>query len=852
MSGEHPSAGPAGAGGLSPGDDSFRLLVEAVRDYAIFLLDPTGHVVTWNAGAERLKGYTAAEILGQHFSRFYPPEDVAAGKPARQLEQAARDGRTEDEGWRVRKDGSRFWANVIMTALRDPAGRLTGFAKITRDLTERKQAEESLEQRVRERTAELTRLNEALRAEMAQRQQVEDSLRQSEARFRQVADNLPDGFIYQLVQAPDGRGRFSYVSGGVEALCGVTPAEATADAAALYGLIVKEDLPHVRAREEESLRERKPFDCSFRLRTRGGEIRWLHCRSAPRPLPDGGAVWDGIALDITHRKRVEQTQQFLVEMTAVLAASLDYATTLTNVARLCVPRLADWCAVDVLEPGRPLRRLAVAHVDPDKVRWAHEVQRRYPPDPQSAPGVFRVLRTGRAELYPDVPDELLVQSARDADHLRLLRELGVVSVMLVPLCARDRTLGVITLVSAESRRRFGPADLEFAEEIGRRAGTAADNARLYGEVVEAARRKDQFLAMLAHELRNPLAPVRNALHILRLRAGDPAVVEEMQQMMSRQLGHLGRLIDDLLDVTRINRGKVKLRRERLDLARLARQAADDRRRLLEEAGVTLRVEVPETPVWVTGDATRLAQVLDNLLSNAAKFTARGGEVAVALTAEAGRAVLRVRDTGVGIEPALLPHVFEVFTQAEQALDRSRGGLGLGLALVKGLVELHGGSVEADSAGLGQGTVFTVYLPAEAELPALLDRPVHPEPPAKRLRVLIVEDNRDAADSLRMLLTLFGYEVSVAYSGPEGVAAARRARPDVVVCDIGLPGMDGFSVASAIRRDPATADARLIAVTGYGQEEDRQRSREAGFDQHLVKPVDPTVLERLLAQVAGIG
>jgi CheY-like chemotaxis protein len=321
-------------------------------------------------------------------------------------------------------------------------------------------------------------------------------------------------------------------------------------------------------------------------------------------------------------------------------------------------------------------------------------------------------------------------------------------------------------------------------------------------------------------------------------------------MMERQVGHLGRLVDDLLDVSRITTGKVQLRPERLDLARVARQAAADHRAGYEAKGVGLGVTAADTPVWVSGDPTRLAQVLDNLLTNALKFTAPGGEVSVSVTPDAGgRARLTVRDTGAGIEPEMLGRLFEPFSQADRTLDRSAGGLGLGLAIVRGLARLHGGSVRAESAGLGQGSTFTVTLPAYAEPPALSARPALPRPTAKRLRVLVVEDNQDAADSLRLLLEAYGYQVAVAYSGPDGVRAAKEHRPDVVVCDIGLPGMDGYRVAQALRGNPATAAARLIALTGYGRDEDRRRAREAGFDGHLTKPADPATLEAILTGAA---
>jgi signal transduction histidine kinase len=386
-----------------------------------------------------------------------------------------------------------------------------------------------------------------------------------------------------------------------------------------------------------------------------------------------------------------------------------------------------------------------------------------------------------------------------------------------------------------------PDELEVLQALGDSAAMAIANSRLIERLQEANRRKDEFLSMLAHELRSPLAPLRNALHVLRLhlRDDDDASGRPLA-LMDRQVQLLARIVDDLLDVARISSGQVALRSERVDLARLVRHSVEDRRDLLEGVGLELDVELPETPVWILGDPLRLAQALGNTLENAGKFTPAGGRVTVRLALN-GQAVVTIRDTGIGIEPEVLPHIFEVFAQGHQPLDRRQGGLGLGLAVSKALVELHGGEIRAASAGAGKGTEFTLRLPREEEPPALTEG-ARPAPPKKHpLQILVVEDNEDAAESLRLFLEFYGYLVSLAYTGPEGVAAAKTVRPDVVLCDIGLPGMDGFQVAATLRRTPETAAVRLIAVTGYGQEEDRLRALEAGFDVHLVKPVDPQKL-----------
>jgi PAS domain S-box-containing protein len=402
-----------------------------------------------------------------------------------------------------------------------------------------------------------------------------------------------------------------------------------------------------------------------------------------------------------------------------------------------------------------------------------------------------------------------------------------------------------------SRLQTGGAEwlVYVHEDVSDRRRLEDELQHRVNELALAHKHKDEFLAMLAHELRNPLAPIKNALHILKLRRDDGNTVDRMHDIMVRQAGHLGRLVDDLLDVSRITQGKVTLKLERLDLARLARECVADHQAEFQAARIALTAQTPETPVWVNGDATRLTQIVDNFLSNAVKFTNPEGAVSVAVTTNPGGVQLAVRDNGIGIEPEVLPTVFDVFSQADKTLARSPGGLGLGLAIVDGLVKLHGGSVRARSEGLGRGTEMIVSLPGEQEPAALVSSTRRRSIASRRLRVLVIEDNLDSAESLRMLLEVSGYEVRVAHTGRDGVRAATEWRPDAVVCDLGLPEMDGFSVARELRRRPATAGARLIAVTGYGREEDVAEARAAGFEDHLMKPADP---ERLLELLAAIG
>jgi PAS domain S-box-containing protein len=370
------------------------------------------------------------------------------------------------------------------------------------------------------------------------------------------------------------------------------------------------------------------------------------------------------------------------------------------------------------------------------------------------------------------------------------------------------------------------------------------------ELAENDRRKDEFLAMLSHELRNPLAPIRNAVHVLQEVSGGPEL-GQAREVIERQVAHLARLVDDLLDVSRITRGKIALRLETVALEEVVARAVETTRPLIEARRHALSVDVPPDAPRLQADPIRIAQVIANLLNNAAKYTDPGGRIALRAGREGGEAVVRVRDTGAGIPADVLPHVFDLFTQAERTLDRAQGGLGIGLTLVKSLVEQHGGRVEAFSGGPGHGSEFVVRLPlAAAAVPVV--KSVSPQAaiaPTMR-RVLVVDDNADAADTLAMVLGLRGYDVRVARDGPAALEAAREFLPQLVLLDIGLPGMDGYAVARALRSGPANGPLRLVALTGYGREEDRRRSAEAGFDDHVVKPIAPDELLQLLAAGAS--
>jgi signal transduction histidine kinase/DNA-binding response OmpR family regulator len=547
---------------------------------------------------------------------------------------------------------------------------------------------------------------------------------------------------------------------------------------------------------------------------------------------------------------------FLAEASKVLSGSLDPEATVSALARLPVPFLADLGAVTVLgEHGRPWRTELAWVRPPDGQVHAATLEGSDAPHDELRAAVDRVLEgssavtvSGVALAYPPPG----VNRASPAGP-------PVRSAVVLPLTARGRTLGALTLAISDPRRAASAHDLAVARDYAGRAAIALDNARLYREVQEADRRKNEFLSMLAHELRNPLAPIRNGVHLLRTAGGSDSHVREVRDMMDRQVQHLVRLVDDLLDLSRITRGKVRLQTEPLEVADVLARAVETCRPLIDERRHRLDVALPPGPLRVQGDAVRLAQVVGNLLNNAAKYTEDGGYLRLSAGREGDEAVVRVRDTGMGIPAEMLGSVFELFTQVDHSLDRSQGGLGIGLTLVRQLVELHAGKVEAHSDGPGRGSEFVVRLPLlKYEGQRTKDKDGASVGPSSFVlrtsrRVLVVDDNQDAAESLGLLLEVSGHEVRVCHDGASALRAAEEYRPEAVLLDIGLPGMDGYEVARRLRACPATRGALLVALTGYGQAEDQRRARAAGFDHHLIKPADIEALAGLLASVpAPVG
>lgn len=617
-------------------EQHFAEVVANVEDQAIFLLDPQGIVVSWNAGAKRIKGYDSVEIIGRSFTSFYTSDALEAGWPQEELRRAREVGRFQDEGWRVCKDGTMIWANVVITAIRSPAGELRGFLKIMRDLTERKKAEETL--------------------------------RESEERFRLMIESVQDYAIFML----DPQGHIASWNAGAKRIKGYSADE----------IIGKHYSTFYSAEDVASGRPHRQLEMAIqegRIETEGWRLR-----------KDGSLFWANVVITALHDEQ----------------------------------------------------------------------------------GNLR----GFAKITRDMTESQKI------------------------------------------------AALQFADQ-----------------------QKNAFLAMLAHELRNPLAPIRNGIELLKMVQTEDPIIAETREMMDRQIMHLVRLVDDLLDMSRIVNGKIHLAREACDLSTVIDRAVEEIAPLMQSRGHVLKIERPGQPVVVNGDLVRLSQVVSNLLSNAAKFTEVPGEVWLSLTVEGDDAVLRIRDFGIGIEAEELPRIFKLFEQGNVSLARSRGGLGIGLTLVRRIVDLHGGSVTAGSEGPDRGTEFAVRIPLHETLreeASVTPPPVEKRGPQVRRRILVVDDNVDAATSVGKLLEHWGHEVAMAFGGAEAIAKAKAMRPEYVLLDLGMPGIDGYEVAKQLRAENELRPLVIAALTGYGHAEHRAQTKEAGFDYHLTKPPSPEALAAL--------
>ncbi|HTQ06718.1 MAG TPA: ATP-binding protein [Polyangiaceae bacterium] len=609
-------------------------------------------------------------------------------------------------------------------------------------------------------------------------------------------------------------------------------------------------------------------------------------RGTEVPIDDSGApirnergALIGVVMvfrDVSADKADRARRDFLSQAGEALVSSMDYQATLGNVARMAVPAIADWCAVEILEPGaRASYQAAVAHVDPKKVEFARRLGERYPPDPEAKRGVPEVIRSGRSELYREIPAEMIENTARDEEHKKLLRELGLRSGMVVPLRSHGRTLGALTFVYAESNRRYGDEDLAFAEDFARRAAMAIENAlalrqledsraqerKLRAEAEVASRAKDEFLAMVSHELRTPLNAILGWTVMLRA----PNAAQNLERglaVIERNARAQAKLIEDVLDVSRIISGKLALSLGPTVIGEAILASIETVTPAAQAKAITISASVPERPITITADAQRIQQVVWNLLSNAVKFTPKGGSIRVRVSLDGSDVRIEVSDSGEGIRAESLPYVFEPFQQADTSTTRRHGGLGLGLAIVKQLVVAHGGTVSAHSDGPAKGATFLVELPARSAIPAISaaargaaaagDGAGVGASRLDGLRLLVVDDEEDALALVSQVLVAHGAEVFAAASAKDALEKLPSVRPDVIVSDIGMPGEDGYTLVRKIRSLPAEDGGRTpaIALTAYAREEDAQRAFAAGYQLHVAKPVEPAQLARMVANLGG--
>ncbi|EGK86501.1 PAS domain S-box protein [Microcoleus vaginatus PCC 9802] len=580
------------------------------------------------------------------------------------------------------------------------------------------------------------------------------------------------------------------------------------------------------------------------------------------PTVNSNAQVEGVlvyVVDVTERVRLELAQRFLSEASAVLASSLDYQTTLERVAQLTVPELADWCTVHMIEEDGAIEQIAVAHIDPAKLESAYQIRDKYPLNPDDPRAAAYTLRTGQPDLVSEIPDELLVQAARDSEHLEILRQVGFQSVMTVPLRTQARILGVISFVSAESGRQYTPTDLELAEELAHRASLAIDNARLYRVAqrdrakAEAANRiKDEFLAVLSHELRSPLNPILGWTKLLRTGRLDGTKTQQALETIERNAKLQAQLIEDLLDVSRILQGKITLNVAPVNLAAMIEAARETVRLAAEAKHIQLQTTFNPISGTVSGDTNRLQQVVWNLLSNAVKFTPTGGRVEVQLEQVDMYAQIQVKDTGKGIRRDFLPHVFDYFRQEDGTITRQFGGLGLGLAIVRHFTELHGGTVQADSLGQNLGATFTIRLPLNIVEPEPSSDDRHPESAADLagVQVLVVDDDADMRELAAFTLMQSGAQVATAASAAQALTLLNQSVPDLLLCDIGMPEMDGYALIRQIRKWSPQQGGTIpaIALTAYAGEINQQQALAAGFQMHVSKPVEPEELVKAIARL----
>jgi PAS domain S-box-containing protein len=751
-----------------PSAEVYRTLVDSIRDYAILMLDPEGHVMSWNEGAKVITGYTADEIIGSHLSRLHPADSVERNLPHRELSEAAATGRFEGEGWRLRKDGSAFWAIVVITRVLDAQGRLTGLSVILRDSTARREQELSL--------------------------------KQSEERFRLLVSGVRDYAIFML----NPQGIVETWNAGAAYIKGYSADEIIGSHFSRFypQEAINRGLPETEL--SGAMMQGRFEDEGWRIRKDGSRF-WANVIITAVRNSSGHLIgFSKITRDLTERRRHEDELRKGEERFRLLVEGVtEYAIMMLDSDGF----VTSWNGGAERIKGYKSQEILGKHVS-----------HFYPSEAVLANLPWEHLRTAR-------------EQGRTTNEGWRLRKDGT----------QFWASSVITALFDQDRRPYGFAKVTQDLTQRRHAEALADTAQ----------RMHEFIAMLAHELRNPLAPIRNAVALMGRKGMRDPTLESMRQTIDRQSMLMTRLLDELLDVNRIARGQFTIERVPVDLRDVLARAVETSRPLIDSRRHSLKVSIPNQPIRVMGDALRLTQAAVNLLNNAAKYTPEGGSIRLSASVRGAEIEIRVVDNGAGIERDMLEKVFDIFVQVNPAARNALGGLGVGLALVRRVVELHGGNVQARSEGKMHGTEFVVRLPLSIEQIQTISGRDHPAPGSIRtLRVLIVDDNRDAADSMNLLLTSMGQEVCVAYDGPCAISAAKTFKPDVVLLDIGMPQMSGYEVARALLDDGSAPKSGLVAVTGWGQEADKERAKEAGFAYHFVKPISEEALRFVLTEVSA--
>lgn len=855
-------------------------------DDAIIAKDLDGIITAWNLAAERMFGYSSDEAIGRSIMMLIP----AARRAEEDLIMSrVRSGRSiELETVRVHKDGSPVDIALTVSPVKSEDGTITGASKIARDITARRRAEAEL--------AELHRGLTTLVGASASLLQTPDadSVRNATLNIaRQLLD--ADGYalwlldetrVWRIIKSegisPDFSGRTLKAEDPMSPAATVLLTEAlpVEDVGAMSLLATQRHLY-----EREGVRSM--LVCPMRVGASGAGTLVFYYRArhafsrvevqTAQALANLSAAALNTADLYEAQRRAREAAEsagrhaaFLANAAAVLSESLDYQQTLGAVSRLAVPDIADWCAVDISTEDGRIERLAIAHVDPAKLELVRTLERRYPTDPETPGAVPFVIRTGQPAIHENISPERLAAAGVNDEHRGLLASLAICSYMCVPLVSPSGTFGAITFAFAESGRHYAKDDLNFAQQVAARASLAIENARAYRRTHEANRLKDEFLATLSHELRTPLNAILGYAQMLKTQMLKGQQASQAVDIVTRNAEGLRQIIDDVLDVSRIVAGKIRLNIKPADMAAILRASVATVRPAAAAKGVALELHCERVRLVVSGDPDRLQQVAWNLLSNAVKFTPRGGRVEARLRHVDGHVELHVIDTGQGIDADFLPHVFERFRQADSRFSRDHGGLGLGLSIVREMVQLHGGSVRASSEGPGLGSTFVVRLPSleesaerRAAAGKFARRRRDPRKIEKRkrldgVRVLAVDDEADALELLRVVLEGAGAVVKTAATGAQALDALRQHEQDLLIADVGMPRMDGLTLVKTIRNTlPFPVNSiPAVALTAYARAEDRKIALASGFQKHVAKPFDPAVLVaavfKLIARPARPG